>query len=79
MKDASNYEKFSECKGCTPSVLHPAKKCENCKKMRNEHNFEATYFLELGSYMYVWNHIKNFVAKISETKTTPTSKKNIKN
>ena len=75
MKDASNYEKFRERESCTPLVLHPVKKCENCKKMRNEHNFEAKFFLELGSYMYVLKSHTKFVAKWSGTKTTINSKK----
>ena len=79
MKDASNHEKFSQREGCTPSVLNPLKKCENCKTMRNEHNFEGELFLELGSYMYNLKSHKQFIAKTSGMKTTPNSKKNIKN
>ena len=60
------------------SVLHPVKKCENCKKIRNEQNFEAKLFFELGSYMFALKSYKKFVAKRFGTKTTPNSKKTSK-
>ena len=66
MKDVFNHEKFSEREDSTTSVLHPVK---------NEHNFEAKFFIELGSYMYTSKSHNKILAKRSGAETTSNSKK----
>ena len=52
-----------------------SKSAKSTKKMRNQHNFEANSFLELGSCIYALKSHKKFIAKRSRTKTAPNSKK----
>ena len=52
--------KFGEHKDCIPSVTYPIKKCENCEKLQNKHNFNQ-HFLKLNFNLFVMKINKKYV------------------